>query len=60
MKIERQQALGVDPYQPGETRRGQANGFKAKTIKTRAGFGALGSPSSRRFVLSLVVGAGLA
>jgi putative transposase len=37
MKIERQQALGVGPYQRGEARRGQANGFKPKTVKTRIG-----------------------
>lgn len=37
MKIERQQALGVGPYQRGEARRGQANGFKPKTMKTRVG-----------------------
>jgi transposase-like protein len=37
MKIERQQALGVGPYQRGEARRGQANGFKPKTLKTRIG-----------------------
>ena len=37
MKIERQQALGVGPYQRGEARHGQANGFKPKTVKTRIG-----------------------
>ena len=37
MKIERQQALGVGPYQRGEERKGQANGFKPKTVKTRVG-----------------------
>src|SRR5438132_7824956 len=37
MKIERQQALGVGPYQRSELRRGQANGFKPKTVKTRIG-----------------------
>jgi putative transposase len=37
MKIERQQALGVGPYQRGEARRGQANGFKPKRLKTRIG-----------------------
>jgi transposase-like protein len=37
MKIERQQALGVGPYQRGEGRRGQANGFKRKRLKTRVG-----------------------
>ena len=37
MKIERQQALGVGPYERGEARHGQANGFKRKTLKTRVG-----------------------
>jgi transposase-like protein len=37
MKIERQEFLGVGPYQRGEARRGQANGFKKKTLKTRVG-----------------------
>jgi putative transposase len=37
MKIERQQALGVGPYQRSEARRGQANGFKPKRLKTRVG-----------------------
>ena len=37
MKIERQQALGVGPYQRGEARNGQANGFKPRSIKTRIG-----------------------
>lgn len=37
MKIERQQALGVGPYQRGEARHGQANGFKPKRLKTRVG-----------------------
>jgi putative transposase len=37
MRIERQQALGVGPYQRGEARRGQANGFKPRRLKTRIG-----------------------
>jgi putative transposase len=37
MKVERQQALGVGPYQRSEARRGQANGFKPKQLKTRVG-----------------------
>src|ERR1041384_5079354 len=37
MKIERQQALGVGPYQRSEVRRGQANGFKPRRLKTRVG-----------------------
>lgn len=47
MKIERQQALGVGPYQRGESRRGQANGFKPKTMKTRIGPLALRVPQVR-------------
>jgi len=37
MKIERQAFLGVGPYQRGEARNGQANGFKPKRVKTRVG-----------------------
>lgn len=37
MKVERQQALGVGPYQRGEARHGQANGFKPRRLKTRVG-----------------------
>jgi transposase-like protein len=47
MKIERQQALGVGPYQRSEARRGQANGFKPKTVKTRIGPLALRVPQVR-------------
>ena len=47
MLIERQQALGVGPYQRGEERRGQANGFKPKTVKTRIGPLALRVPQVR-------------
>jgi transposase-like protein len=37
MKIERQEFLGVGPYQRGEARNGRANGFKPKRVKTRVG-----------------------
>src|SRR2546430_10469951 len=47
MKIERRQALGVGPYQRGEARRGQANGFKPKTVKTRIGALHLAVPQVR-------------
>jgi transposase-like protein len=47
MKIERQQALGVGPYQRGEARRGQANGFKPKKLKTRIGELQLAVPQVR-------------
>jgi transposase-like protein len=47
MKIERQQALGVGPYQRGQARCGQANGFKPKRLKTRVGPLALAVPQVR-------------
>lgn len=47
MKIERQQALGVGPYQRSEARRGQANGFKPKRVKTRIGQLELSVPQVR-------------
>ena len=47
MKIERQQFLGVGPYERGATRRGQANGFKPKTLKTRVGELQLAVPQVR-------------
>jgi transposase-like protein len=47
MKIERQQALGVGPYQRGDARRGQANGFKPKRLKTRIGELQLAVPQVR-------------
>jgi transposase-like protein len=47
MKIERQQFLGVGPYQRGEARRGQSNGFKRKRLKTRVGELELAVPQVR-------------
>lgn len=47
MKIERRQAIGVGPYQRGEARRGQANGFKPKKLKTRVGELQLAVPQVR-------------
>jgi putative transposase len=47
MKIERQQALGVGPYERSEERHGQANGFKPKTVKTRIGALQLAVPQVR-------------
>jgi putative transposase len=47
MKIERQQAMGVGPYQRGEGRHGQANGFKPKRLKTRVGELQLAVPQVR-------------
>jgi putative transposase len=47
MKIERQQALGAGPYQRSESRRGQANGFKPRRLKTRIGQLQLAVPQVR-------------
>jgi putative transposase len=47
MKVERQQALGVAPFERGDARRGQANGFKPKTLKTRIGALSLAVPQVR-------------
>jgi putative transposase len=47
MKIERQQALGAAPFQRSEERRGQANGFKPKRVKTRIGELQLAVPQVR-------------
>jgi transposase-like protein len=47
MKIERQESIGVGPFQRGEARHGQANGFKPKTIKTRVGAIELAVPQVR-------------
>lgn len=37
MKLEREQHLDAGPYERTPTRRGYANGYKAKTVKTRVG-----------------------
>lgn len=37
MEEERSEVLGAQPYERTETRRGQANGFKPKGLKTRMG-----------------------
>ena len=37
MKLEREQALGVKPYERNEERRGHSNGFKPKTLNSRLG-----------------------
>jgi len=37
MEIERSKALGAAPYERTKTRKGYANGFKSKTLKTRLG-----------------------
>jgi transposase-like protein len=47
MKIERQQALRVAPYERSDARHGQANGFKPKHVKTRIGELELAVPQVR-------------
>ncbi len=37
MQVERQKHLGVEPYERSAERRGYANGYKPKTVKTRVG-----------------------
>lgn len=37
MQIERQNYLGVSPYERSPERRDQANGYKSKTVATRMG-----------------------
>jgi transposase-like protein len=37
MQLERQQHLGVGPYERSGARQGRANGYKAKTVQTRVG-----------------------
>jgi len=47
MKLERAEALGADPYERTEQRRGYANGFKAKTVRTRVGAITVDVPQTR-------------
>lgn len=47
MKLERSVALGAQPYQRTPLRRGQANGFKPKTVQTRLGPLELRVPQTR-------------
>jgi transposase-like protein len=47
MKIERNEALGAQPYQRTSDRRGYANGFKPKTLQTRVGKVELQVPQTR-------------
>jgi len=47
MKIERTHALGAQPYQRTPARRGQANGFKPKTVLSRLGKLELAVPQVR-------------
>jgi transposase-like protein len=47
MEIERSKVLGAAPYERTATRRGYANGFKQKTLRTRLGEIALDVPQVR-------------
>ncbi len=47
MKIEREQALGARAYERTESRRGHANGYKPKTLDTRAGRVTVQVPKTR-------------
>ena len=47
MKLERTETLGARPHQRTPTRRGQANGFKPKTVQTRVGPLELQVPQTR-------------
>lgn len=47
MKLEQTAALGAAPYERSEARRGQANGFKPKTVTTRLGKLELQVPQTR-------------
>lgn len=47
MKLERQKYLNVQPYERTPERRGRANGFKPKTVKTRVGEIAFDVPQVR-------------
>ena len=47
MKLERAEALRAEPYQRTEHRRGYANGFKSKTVRTRVGAITVDVPQTR-------------
>lgn len=47
MVLEREQYLGAGPYERSEKRRGHANGFKPKTVRTRVGELCLSVPQTR-------------
>lgn len=47
MKIERSRALGAEPWQRSESRKGYANGYKDKTVESRVGKLALKVPQVR-------------
>lgn len=47
MKLEREQVIGARPYERSEERKGHCNGFKNKTLVTRAGKLELKVPQAR-------------
>ncbi len=47
MQLERQQHLGVGPYERSDARNGYANGYKPKTVQTRVGALELDIPQVR-------------
>jgi len=47
MKLERSAVLGAQPYERSDQRRGHANGYKPKTVRTRIGELALAVPQAR-------------
>jgi len=47
MQLERERHLGVGAYERGEQRRGYANGYKPKTVKSRVGELTLAVPQVR-------------
>jgi putative transposase len=47
MQLERERHLGADAYERNEERRGYANGYKPKTVKTRVGELTLSVPQVR-------------
>jgi putative transposase len=49
MRLEREDALGVSPYERSPNRQGYANGFKDKTLATRMGNLNLKVPQTRNF-----------
>ncbi len=51
MKLERTEYIGAEPYQRTDQRRAYANGFKSKTVSSRLGKLAVGSPSNKRWRL---------
>jgi transposase-like protein len=47
MRLERENHLGVGPYERSDARRGHANGYKSKTVQTRVGSLVLDVPQVR-------------